>query len=45
MMVLRVLAAVFGLLALNVTVSAQTKGTLVAALAAEATVIDPTRSA
>ncbi|MDA9504419.1 glutathione ABC transporter substrate-binding protein [Bradyrhizobium sp. CCBAU 11386] len=44
MIILRVLAAAFGLLALNATVSAQTKDTLVAALAAEATVIDPTRS-
>ncbi|WFU71246.1 ABC transporter substrate-binding protein [Bradyrhizobium sp. CB2312] len=44
MIVLRVLAVACGLLALNATVSAQTKDTLVAALGAEATMLDPTRS-
>ncbi|WFU71264.1 ABC transporter substrate-binding protein [Bradyrhizobium sp. CB2312] len=44
MIVLRAFAAACALLALNATVSAQTKDTLVAALAAEATMLDPTRS-
>ncbi|EHR01081.1 ABC-type dipeptide transport system, periplasmic component [Bradyrhizobium sp. WSM471] len=41
--VVRVLAAALGLLALNATVSAQTRDTIVAALAAEPSTLDPTR--
>ncbi|WFU71238.1 hypothetical protein [Bradyrhizobium sp. CB2312] len=43
MIVVRVLAAACGLLALNAMVSAETKDTLVAALGAEATMLDPKR--
>ncbi|MHC1950440.1 ABC transporter substrate-binding protein [Bradyrhizobium sp. UFLA06-06] len=44
MIIFRVLAVVCALLTLIPTVSAQTKDTLVAALAAEPTVLDPTKS-
>ncbi|MHC1950428.1 ABC transporter substrate-binding protein [Bradyrhizobium sp. UFLA06-06] len=44
MTVVRVLAVACGMLAFNAAVSAQAKDTLVAALAAEGTVLDPTRS-
>ncbi|MDA9505029.1 glutathione ABC transporter substrate-binding protein [Bradyrhizobium sp. CCBAU 11386] len=44
MIISRLFAVAFGLLALNTTISAQTKNTIVAALAAEGEVLDPTRS-